>query len=704
MNQLTYGNKAYTDSSSAGVFDNTLVSAEVSVASPLSVDTLSADIATIVVNDYDLDVRYVAVDGMLAAADGMFLAAQTNSQGLKVYQYGAPLTLYNAGVLLGVFYLESIRRQAKNSWQLDGTSDIGLLIASNYYGGVYAGISLGDLVSDIINGVISYSLDPGLAATPMYGWIGVATRRDALHACLFAVGAQLSRSDTGLLEILPQSPQTPTQIPDSAIYMGGSSDGLTPATQISVTEHAFSRSSITEPVVLYEGEAAAEPITTPSGAQVNGVLITFDSPAYDLTAQGGVILESGANFAVLGQSPYVVLTGTPYAHTQRVLTQSLSTSGAPNVVTSSDCALVNLLNAENVLTRLSAYYGSSQKSDVDLVMGDYSVGQAVSFSDAFGDPVTGYIETSDITLSATTKARVSVVSGYIPGNSGNFYSQSELITASGVFTVPAAAKGKIRVVLCSGGQGGEDGAPGEPGGRASASSNGSGGAGGPAGSPGSGGRICVYTLSVSPGQVFQVSIGAGGAHGENGAGGALGADTTFGALSTANGASSESGYVDLITGTVYGSPGEDGIPGGAGNGPEGDEGQPVLGPDGSAYEPGAPGENDSSGSATAIGGYGGGAAVGNDGGNGESGEITFNPGGPRYATGGDGGKGADAAAQPDATVPGSGGPGGHGGGGGGGGGTASAASSNLEWFGGGGDPGNGGAAGDGAPGFIIVYY
>ena len=73
-------------------------------------------------------------------------------------------------------------------------------------------------------------------------------------------------------------------------------------------------------------------------------------------------------------------------------------------------------------------------------------------------------------------------------------------------------------------------------------------------------------------------------------------------------------------------------------------------------------------------------------------------------TGGDGGKGANAAAQPDATIPGAGGPGGHGGGGGGGGGGATAESGDEAWTSQGGSPGQGGLAGAGASGFALVIY
>ena len=480
MNQVIFEGKEYNDSASAGVYDNQLVSAQLSTACTLSVDELSADIATIVVNDYSLDERLLAADDLLVSMDGKFTAASAEKIGLLAYKYADPMYIYSGNVLLGKFYAEAVNRIGPTAWQIDGISALGLLIASDYYGGIYTGETLADLLSAIISGIIEYTVDSDFGAIPMYGWLPKMTRRDALHHVLFAAGGEITKLSDGSIGIIPQAQKTPTAIPDSSMYLNGSSvAALTPASQVKVTEHAFTTQvADVEPTTLFDGEAAAEPIITPLGASVVGVLVDFDEPMYNLVATNGEILESGANYAVLGQSSAVTLVGTPYAHTQRVLTSTISTTGTPNVVSSSECCLVNVLNAENVLSRLAAYYGSAQQVDADIVLSGQRAGDAVSFTNPFGQAVTGYITNLDVTLSATVKAAATLVSGYVPGSSGNYYSMVIAITAGGTFTVPSQCNGKIRVVIIGGGNGGSVGGDGSEGSNGEGSSNGAGGAGG----------------------------------------------------------------------------------------------------------------------------------------------------------------------------------------------------------------------------------
>lgn len=699
MDELKVCGKIYTTA------DESLVSTSAFVSDSLVSESLGVDTLTAVVKDYQLQVRLLAVDGMLAAADGGLLAASENDTGLKKYDYGEPVTYTRKGDLFGLFYLESITRVGPYDYKVQALSAVGLLLTDTYYGGVYAGISVADLVSDIIHGIFSYTIDPGLGAQPVFGWLKKSSRRDALRDVLFAMGGQIRKDSTGAVVIEPQKGLQPYALSADSVYQGGSVAGLSPATAIWLTEHTFVALPNDERITLFDGEAAAEAMVTPSGRSVVGVQVDFSEPIHDLKSARVEILESGANYAVLGPSSSAVLTGQKYTHIERRLTRENPTSGAPNVIPSNACTLVNLMNAENVLTRLMAYYGAASEIGADIVLTREKPGDAVTFTDPFGDPAEGYISELDVTMSGIMKARASIVTGYVPTAAGNYYQKSELITEDQEYTVPPDAKDKVRVVLCSGAQGGEDGAPGQPGEKGERSKNGAGGAGGEPGSPGAGGRLVVYTLPVRPGQKFSVRIGKGGRRGANGEKGALGGDTTFGNLSTASGVPSDSGYVDLITGKIYAATGQPGVKGGPGVGPDSAVREPVTAPDGTVYNPGADGEKSTLSSSYANGGCGGGAAVGEDGKPGTDGETSRDTSGEYAPIGGDGGKGADAQARTAETVPGTGGPGGHGGGGGGGGGGVYSPNGTFyEFPGPGGGPGDGGLAGDGADGFAIVYF
>lgn len=704
MNRLVYRNKEYTGET------RDLLSASASIGDALAAESLSVDTLTARVLNYDAKLLPLATGGQLLVAEGVLLAARAERLGLdRSSRYGEPVYYYHGEDLIGKFYVESIRRVGRETYQFEAVSAVGLLLSSDYYGGIYSGISLAELVSDIIHGIIEYRMDPGLGETILYGLIRKKSRRDALLDCLFAAGAMIEKDETGLLSIVPQQEGTPYRLEETEIYMGGSVSGNTPATQVSVTEHSFAALPGDNLVTLFDGESAAELIRTPKGVLVSGVLVEFDEPAHDLQAENGVILENGANYAVLGPSSSVTLTGRQYTHTRRVLTKVLSDQGTPNVIQSSACELVSLLNAENVLKRLEAYYGHAVSYQMDLVVTHQKPGDAVTFVDPFGEAASGYIRDLDITMSGILKGRAEIVAGYIPGGSGNYYEHVAVITEDSTFVMPPECKGKARVVVIGGGDGGVLGSPGEKGGDATNSKYGSGGEGGAPGTPGNGGKIYVETIQASPGQSFPVKIGPGGKGATVDAEAELGGNTTFGALSSANGRSAQEGYVNLLDGSIYGDIGVNGIHGGRGSG-AGENGAEVIpGEDveykGIVYHPGKQGNKRTSGDTYALGGLGGGPAAGAPGGNGNDGKFTYNPGGTIFADGGPGGKGAVPVKADNGIHRGQGGGAGHGGGGGGGGGPAKSEDGNdYQWPGDGGSGGEGGGGGDGASGLVLVYY
>lgn len=710
--KLEYGSQTYQGDG--------IMSASAVLADSLTMESLSADTLTAVVRDTRLQTRLLAADGRFVVAQGFggvgivgvartFLTAKGDRYGLNRYNYGDVVRYYHDDTLITKQYVETITRTGREQWEFRCISGIGLLLSSYHYGGIYTGETLAELVADIIHGIIPYTLDAELGATPMYGWLPKATRRDNLRNVLFAVGGLCQKDSNGDLSIVPSEADEPYDLDPSAVYMGGSVAGLSPASQVNITEHAYIALDTDETVTLFDGEAAAEPMTTPQGQELTAVLVEFDEPIHNLQVTNGTILESGANYAVLGQSSQCTLTGQRYSHTQRIISRNQKTNAAPNVVQSNACGLVNLLNSENVADRVMAYYGHSKEVETDLVVTNQRPGDAVEFYDPFGDPTSGYIASLDMTMSAICKARAVIVNGYIPSASGNYYTNVAVITATGPWTAPAGVHGKARAVVIGGGDGGHIGNKGEdaPGfnsyddpGRA-----GEPGEGGLPGASGNGGKILVVTINLSAGQVIQCRIGQGGAGEEFtvdedrnitvSAPAQAGTASTFGQYSSDNGYQSEVGYVPLIGGNIYATPGPAGVAGGRGASADA-PGENVVW-QGVTYVPGDRGPDNVGSAGTAPGGYGGGPAAGQNGDPGEEGRAADND---EAIRGGRGGDGADAIAIPPVpSVRGSGGYGGNGGGGGG------ATSSPFRFwdseFSNGGLPGPGG---DGADGIILVYY
>lgn len=752
-NKLTYTSKSYSDDA---VVD-TLISATVYVGSSLPAAELAVDTMTAEVQDHRLAVLPLAAGScLLVAADGYPLAAQGAAHGLDEYDYGTPVRYDHAGRMLALMYLESIERTGRYRYQLSCVSGVGLLLTEQHYGGIYDGQPMSQVVKDIMGGSVSYTLDATLGATPIYGWLPKASRRDNLRDVLFATGGRLRKDTAGQISIVPYQQEEPYEIPVDAIFLGGSVTGGNPASAVQVTEHSYVPRLTGERSTLYEGLTQPAELVTPKGATVQGTLVELSEPAHSLAVENAEILESGANYAVLSGSSRAVLTGLPYVHAQRILTRKLRSGGVPNVVSSSACTLVNLLNAELVADRLAAYYGSARTVSADLVVTTQKPGDAVTFADPFGEACTGYIGSMEMTMSAIVKARTELIVGFVPPSSGNYYHNYTLITEDCTFTVPEDCRGKLMVVLCNGGQGGCAGYRGEPG-KAGESETidpewalpnetfsgyhyGSAGEGGAAGAGGQPGKLLESVLEVAAWDTFAVTLGLGGSGGtpseelDESPEGAEGGETRFGTLSGNDGQVRPDGYLNPLTGERYAVCGDSGIPGGSGDAQDKYgaliAGTPVV-VDGVSYVPGAAGEfarEDKSwdyasgfyqhvAAAAAAGGSGGGAAAGTNGPDGSDGEASITTSLVK-AVGGCGNGATPTLPARTQTTPGSGGHGGHGGGGAGGHGASQAthrkntiegvtsnyanptvkASYTL------GTGGIGGQGGTGAKGFVLVFW
>lgn len=689
-NRLVCGKREFSTEND-GLIDEKIFVSDSLVADELGVDTLTASVA-----DFSLQTRLLAADGELVSAGGHLLIAQ-GGDAITAYPYGAPVYAWHGSDLLGKFFFKNAVRDGSVFYTINCVSGVGLLLDSDHYGGIYTGQTAGTVIADIIDNIVPYSISDDVAATLLFGWLPVGTRRDNLRAVLFAIGAVLEKDTAGEIQIIFPAAAEATQIDDDDIYEGGSVDLDVPATGVDVTEHSYLALASDDVETLYDGEVAADTITTPGGATVFGALVTFSAPYHDLHAENGTILESGVNYAVLGQSPACVLTGRAYTHTTRIVSRR-QTGGTPNVLSAKEAYLVNSLNSELVADRLMGYYANARTVSTDVVAHTEKPGDHIAMTDPFGESTDGYIREMDIVVSGILRASCKIATGYTPAPGGNYYEHVMIITTSQTVTIPAECKGKIRAVLIGGGHGGYLGNPGEMG-TSSWDNINPATAGGEPGEAGEGGRVFVVTLAAQPGQQFAVSIGTGGIGATQSTAAQEGGATTFGSYSSADGFPSEDGYIDAMNGVAYAVPGGQGVAGGHGQSSSG-EGTNVVW-NGVTYVPGENGEDDDYSSYDAYGGYGGGPAAGANGGKGRDGYFS---GTNHFANGGDGGTGATPIKAPNGAIRGQGGYGGHGGGGGGMGGGTRGQGSSYSTPGASGTPGAGGEGGDGADGILLIYY
>lgn len=665
------------------------------------------------------------------SVDTMEITIRPNHPFAGQFQQNTPLVQYVDGSQIAIWYLQSIERLGANVYKLNGFSSLGRLTQVTHYGGIYDGTQTVADVVDEIMGDLPYDISPEFEDIALYGWLPIATARDNLQQVLFAVNAALQTNAQGVLCIqnLPTAAQV--SITQSDIFQSGASVKYdTPVTKVVVVEHQYFVGSGTKE--LFNGTA--------TGNQ----LVSFDEPMSNLQSSGLTIVSSGANYAIVNGTG--ALTGTPYVHTMREIERAVTTTATvENVVRVENATLVGLTASSNVVHRLADYYACRNAINVAVAQAFIRSGAVVSVFDPYDMVMrSACIDSVQVSLSHTPKSTISALVGYTPWQTIPFEDYRELLTGSGTWTVPAGVT-EATVVLIGGGSGGASGADGQRvtvtsrtyTNTTSASFSGkSAGEGGAGGDGGSGGNIFRAEIDVTPGSSLSFSCGEGGAAST------AGTDTVFGTHTSGDGAPIASGFVDPITGTIYGAKGENGGNGGNG-GSEGSAGERVGSHSGGSGR-GSRSISDNFGgvasgraSFSGCGGGGAGAPGGNassTGSNGSAGSSgyyyifghsypvegqTYISSMHQYVTLMGGGGGGDGGQGADATVYGCGGCGGGGGGGAGATGSASCSASPSSgvillasgnylsannnggtWS----EGGNGGSGGAGAPGCILIYY
>lgn len=619
----------------------------------------------------------------------------------------------------GVFYVDSIDRTGADRYTINGISSMGRLINMPHAGGIYTGQTVKVVVSDIC-GAVPVIIKEELQDIKLYGWLPYckpqdSSARDNLIQVLFAIGAYLGTDLNGVLRVEPLWSGISSTVTADRIYTGGSVEYGSPVTSVSVTEHQYVRGG--DETTLFEG------------ASVEGDIVTFDSPMYDLVATGFNILESNANYAKLSAGAGT-LTGKAYVHLTREISETIDNTSTENVKTVTDATLVSMVNSVSVTSRLAEYYKHTETITAGIVVDGEKPGYIVSIYHPYDKVmVDACIQSMDYTVSGITKANTKALVGFVPPAIGaGYYDTVSVITVSSTVTIPDGVS-DITAVLIGGGQGGWSGCAGEsvtykgdietfattgedekgneytqtlyrP---ALGSNAADGGAPGSGGTPGG---VLQMRLSVEPGTTFQCTVGSGGAGGKYSASGSVagsyGGKTTLTyqgiTYSSASGSAQTTGFLDETSGNVYATEGKSGVKGGAGGYGEytsfdvsdgtaawniRQHNAESVSYGGKTYSGGAgyfilpdsddlfidsttPGYNYLGG--YAYGGVGGGAAYGANGADGAKADTAKHSGGASstQVTLPDGGAGANASPITESALFGCGGVGGNGGGGAGG--------------------------------------
>ena len=661
--------------------------------------------------DYCSTYREVELDESILSFDTMNAEVCTTTVGaqLSALPDNTPVIIYRDDKVFTRFVKRSIARIGPSTYQIVGRSPMGALTNKKHRGGIYTGETVAEVVTDIC-GNIPVLVKSIFAGIKLYGWLPYAdgksrSARDNLAQVLFAIGAYLGTDLNGVLRVDPLWNGTASIIDDGRPYTGGTANYDPPVSAVTVAEHQY--------------VAGAEEKELFSGTAQNGDIITFSEPMHSLSANGVSILESGANYAKISAGTGT-LKGKAYIHNTRLVTRTVTKDAPENVESFLDATLVSLVNSSAVANRLADYFKCRETITNGIVSGQEKPGHVVSVYHPYDKKmVSACIVSLDTTMSGTLKSEMAALVGFLPPQpeTTEYYDERVLLTGSGEWE--SVIDGEIRVVVIGGGEPGASGSAGSSAGISSQSKSGSSGSysgssagqGGEGGEGGSGGKILIASLNVITGQKFQYAAAQPAGN------------STFGELSSASGESSVDGYYDLVTQTFFGRKGANGIKGGNGGSP-GNNGQAVgdyLGGYGINSKTVSQTKYGTSGTVTANGWGGGGAAQGANGAT-SAGEVyinlygEFNSNDPSQSVvtlSGNcsgGGKGANGANGNDGENYGDGGDGGHGGGGAGAVGTLSMSFSpsgknpKTETGGAWATGGSAGAGGAGKPGCIIIYY
>lgn len=627
---------------------------------------------------------------------------------------------YQGDILRGTYYLDTVERTGKYTFDLSANTAVSFLAQSNHNGGIYTGQTVPEVVADIVN--VPYKIQSAFNDMKLYGWLPIAPRRENLAQVLFAIGAALKIDMDGVLRIEGLWNGVASTIAENRIFTGDGVKYEKKVTKVTVVEHQYSPTQNEEELF--------------DGATEDGDKIEFREPAYEIRGDGIPIKESSANYCIVGTGSGKVY-GKTYVHNTREVSKEVTPDVVENVISVKDATLVTLTNSKSVATRLANYYLALQTVSNTIISGLESPGDVITIAHPFGGTATGCIKETSIQFGASSSASDTkiLLDYYPPDIGGGLLTKKVILTGSGTFTPPAGVTSG-RVVLIGGGNGGTPGKDGEnvqfsvedtqisvteSNHYTKAVPWAQGGNGGDPGQPGEGGKILQFEIDFSGPIAY--SCGTGGEQEQPGT------DTTFGDKTSANGASNSGGFLDESTQTVYGSIGIDGVKGGKGNGYNDDgtlETTETVVYNGITYSPGgnntlknfkSDGTYDEywgNKTGSSSGSLGGGAAAGSNGGNGKDpGEITI-----RYNSivvkSSPGGDGANAVTPETPSAYGQGGGGGNGGGGAGARGetyaevniiknAAQTPSYNVTS---GGDSvvGKGSPGGRGADGCIIIYF
>lgn len=233
----------------------------------------------------------------LANSEGLHKALQ-KKQHIEPYEVVDGERMY-----LGRYFLTTPSSD-KSLAKMEATDYIGLLDDTDFKDGrVYNGEPAGNVLADIFAGTdIPFEVAEDVAATPLYGWLKIQTRRKALREVLFACGAVAETARRDNVWIYKPTRLIQSDIPRSRKFTTATKqDTYISEVSIKFTEYAEGT----------EEKELVKETTYPAGLNE----VKFNSPVSGLRISSGEVVEAKTNYIIfrLPEEAAVTIYGKQYS-------------------------------------------------------------------------------------------------------------------------------------------------------------------------------------------------------------------------------------------------------------------------------------------------------------------------------------------------------------------------------------------------------
>lgn len=332
----------------------------------------------------------------------MEFAVKNTSDIEFLFQKMQPVQLFYGSDLIGTYFIETAQRTGKNNWTIQTQDSVGTLDYNTFYGGVYEDKNVKELIDELFTPInIPYELDSSYWDRTVSGYLPICSVREALLQIAFVLGAAVDDSRGDTIYIKSLSDEVVYEYNDEEVHADGTTNVNQTVTTVNVTAFSYSK-----------GNEEKEIINTL--LDVGTSTIKLDSPCYNYSISGGVIVDSGDNYVTftVGTKGNVLIKGYQYISNSVEYSKknpNLGRFDIENVKSVSNCTLVNTGNVNEILDRVYNHYMSLKEIECKIPLNNVKVGDKISIPTPYGENIVGRITSNSMSFGSKLRGNIKVI-------------------------------------------------------------------------------------------------------------------------------------------------------------------------------------------------------------------------------------------------------------------------------------------------------